>query len=82
MPDPKLIQSKHNGPYSSGHITVQVSIYRLEDTKWTLEVIDGDGDSIVWDAEFDTDDEAREVFLACVELEGIEGILRDPAMAH
>ena len=37
-------------------MTVEVRIVRLEDTKWTLEIVDQRGTSIVWDDEFDTDD--------------------------
>jgi hypothetical protein len=32
MPDPKLVDSKHNGKFTRGEITVEVCIYRLEDT--------------------------------------------------
>ena len=42
MSDPKLIDSKHNGPFTRDGITVEVYIYRLEDSKWTLEVVDQD----------------------------------------
>jgi hypothetical protein len=36
MPDPKLIDSEHNGMFTRDGITVDVCICRLEDTKWTL----------------------------------------------
>jgi hypothetical protein len=62
MPDPKLIASKHNGKFTRGGVTVEVRICRLEDTKWTLEVVDESGASIVWDGEFDTDDAAHAEF--------------------
>jgi hypothetical protein len=82
MPDPKLIDSKHNGKFTRDGITVEVCIYRLEDTKWTLEVVDENGTSIVWDSEFDTDDAAFGEFLRSVETEGLDGILRDPKKLH
>jgi hypothetical protein len=78
MPDPTLITSKHNGRFTRGGVTVEVRICRLENTKWTLEVVDESGTSIVWDREFDTDDAAHAEFLLSVETEGLDGILRDP----
>ena len=82
MPDPKLIASKHNGKFTRGGITVEVRIVRLEDTKWTLEIVDESGTSIVWDDEFDTDDAAHAEFLRSVATEGLDGILRDPKKLH
>ena len=82
MPDPKLIASKHNGKFTRGGITVEVRIVCLEDTKWTLEIVDESGTSIVWDDEFDTDDAAHAEFLRSVETEGLDGILRDPKKLH
>jgi uncharacterized protein len=82
MPDPKLIASKHNGKFTRGGVTVEVCIYRLENTKWTLEVVDESGASIVWDGEFDTDDAAHAEFQRSVETEGLDGILRDPKKLH
>ena len=57
-------------------------IVRLEDIKWTLEIVDESGTSIVWDDEFDTDDAAHAEFLRSVETEGLDGILRDPKKLH
>jgi hypothetical protein len=82
MADPKLIASKHNGKFTRGGITVEVRILRLEDTKWTLEIVDQSGTSIVWDDEFDTDDAAHAEFLRSIEAEGLDGILRDPKKLH
>ena len=82
MPDPNIINSRHNGKFTRGGITIEVCIYRLEDTKWTLEVVDENGTSIVWDGEFDTDDAAHAEFLRSVETEGLDGILRDPKKLH
>lgn len=56
--DPKVIDSKHSGFITRDGVTVELCIYRLEDTKWTLEVVDNEGTSTVWDGEFDTDDDA------------------------
>jgi hypothetical protein len=82
MPDPKLIASKHNGRFTHGGVTVEVRIFRLEDTKWTLEIVDQSGTSIVWDGEFDTDNAAHAEFLRSVETEGLDCILSDLKKLH
>jgi uncharacterized protein len=74
MADPTIITSPLSGYFSEGGITVNVQIYRLEDTKWSLEVIDSDGTSIVWDDLFDTDEAARAEFQRSVAEEGLVGI--------
>ena len=43
-------------------VTVELCIYRLEHTKWTLDVVDAGGTSTVWDDEFETDDAAYAEF--------------------
>ena len=60
--DPKLIASRHNGLLTKDGVTVEICIYRLEHSKWTLEVVDAEGTSTVWDDEFDTDDDALTEF--------------------
>jgi uncharacterized protein len=82
MPDPKIIDSKYSGTFTRDGLTVEVCIYRLEDTKWTLEVVDREGNSIVWESEFETDAAAHAEFLRSVEIEGLDGILRDPRTLH
>ena len=74
MADPTIITSPLSGLFSEGDITVDVQIYRLEDTKWTLEVIDSEGTSTVWDDLFDTDEAARIEFHRCVAQEGLAAI--------
>jgi hypothetical protein len=56
MADPTIITSPLSGPFSEGGLTVDVQIYRLEDTKWSLEVIDSEGTSTAWDDQFQTAD--------------------------
>lgn len=80
--DPKLIMSRHNGMFSRDGRTVEVSICRLEHTKWSLEVVDQDRNSIVWDNEFETGEEAHAEFLRSVETEGLDGIIRGPNGLH
>lgn len=77
--DPEIIVSRHNGLFTREGITVDVNISRLDHTKWSLEVVDKEDNSIVWDGEFETDDEAYAEFLNSVETEGLDGVLRDTA---
>lgn len=79
MTDPVIITSPLSGPYSEGGSTVDVQIYRLENSKWALEVIDGEGTSIVWDDQFDTDDAAKAEFDRCIAEEGIVSLTAGPA---
>jgi len=69
--DPELISSRHSGYFTRDGVTVELCIYRLADTKWTLEVVDADGTSTVWDGEFETDDDARAEFLRNIEESGM-----------
>ena len=82
MGDPKIIDSKYNRFVTRDGVTVQLCIYRLEDSKWTLEVVDDAGTSIVWDDEFETDDAAFGAFLKAMDEEGLDGLIRDPTKAH
>ena len=83
MADPKLITSPLSGPFTEGDMTVDVQIYRLEDTQWTLEVVDGEGTSTVWDDQFETAAAAKAEFLRCVAEEGLLGtIAGEPVSKH
>ena len=69
--DPKIIDSKHSGFVTRDGVTVELCIYRLEHTKWTLEVVDKEGTSTVWDDEFETDDDALVEFERTVRESGM-----------
>lgn len=43
MSDPTIITSPLSGPFFEGGVTVDVQIYRLQDTKRSLEVLDRKG---------------------------------------
>ena len=43
MADPEIIKSRHSGTFTKDGVTVEVCIYRLANTKWTLEVVDREG---------------------------------------
>jgi hypothetical protein len=70
--DPNLIHSSLSGMFSKDGVTVEVSIIRLEnEPKWTLEVVNPSGTSIVWDDQFSSDEEAHAEFHRTVVEEGM-----------
>lgn len=83
MADPKIIISPLSGPFTEGDTSVDVQIFRLENTQWTLEVVDGEGTSTVWDEQFETATAARAEFLRSVAEEGLLGTLSgEPVTMH
>lgn len=65
-----------------GH-SVDIQIYRLPDTGWTLEVVDEHNNSTVWEGEFETDQAALDTALADIKSEGIEVFIgRKPGDLH
>ena len=73
--DPLVVISSLGGPFTEGGTTVTVSIVRLQDTPWSLEVIAADSTSTTWDELFATDVEAKEAFLRAVVSEGLHAIV-------
>jgi hypothetical protein len=60
-------------------VTVSVQIYRVArpGERWSLEVVDDDDTSTVWDETFEKDTEAYEEFARTLEREGILTFTRD-----
>ena len=74
--DPNLVTSSLSGKFAKDGITVEVSIVRLEkETLWSLEVVNGQGTSTVWDEQFLTDDAAYAEFKRTVAEEGMKPFL-------
>lgn len=74
--DPEIIVSPLSGEFTSEGITVEVQIYRLATSEeWSLEVVDNDDNSTVWDAGFASDKEAHDAFLEDVRNEGLAAII-------
>jgi uncharacterized protein len=69
--NPKLIDSRHSGYVTRDDVTIELCIYRLQHSKWTLEVVDAEGTSTVWDEEFETDDDALAEFERTVRDDGM-----------
>lgn len=70
-----LIYSPLQQKYTADGKTVEVFIYRLPDSGWTLEIVDQYDNSTVYDGEFATDQEAFDLFLEEVESEGIAAMI-------
>jgi hypothetical protein len=79
--DPEIEYSPLCGSVTRDGITIQVQIYRLEGgtEDWSLEVIDQDDASTVWDDLFATDEEAYAEFYRTLETEGIRSFAERPA---
>ena len=59
MSDSEIVMSPLCREISEDSTKIQIDIYRGEDESgWTLEVIDEENASTVWDDPFDTDQEA------------------------
>ena len=74
--DPNIIRSGLSRTIVSQGLKADVGIYRLEDgPDWSLEVVDQDGTSTVWDELFPTDQTAFEAFQEALQEEGLAGLL-------
>ena len=74
--DPNIVRSGLSQTIVSDGLAADVEIYRLEDVPgWSLEVIDQDGTSTVWDDLFPTDEKALEAFHDALQEEGLAGLL-------
>ena len=70
-----LIDSPLSQTYTSNGRSVQIQIYRMPDSGWTLEVVDQLNNSTVWDGEFETDQDALDTALADIKAEGNEAFI-------
>ena len=69
---PNLIYSDLGGKFEKDGISVELSIMKLEGSlEWTLEVINGAGNSCVWEERFEDDKDAYIEFLQTVAENGI-----------
>lgn len=75
--EPNLVNSG-----KSQHVVVDgypfsIEIYRLEtDRTWTLEIVDIEGTSHVWDEQFRSDKDARNTAIQAIEAEGAMAFMR------
>ena len=81
--DQKFIHSDLETTRTEGSHSVQISIYRSEDSDWFLELIAGDGNSTLWPEAFETEEAALGEAILVIKDEGIQSFygkaLQDPA---
>ena len=74
--DPNLVTSGLSGEINRNEVTIELCIYRLEhEDEWSLEVVNSNGTSIVWDKTFSSDQDAYDVFEKTVKEEGMNVFL-------
>lgn len=70
--EPNLVTSHLSRPVTWNGHRLQLEIYRLErDPTWTLEVVNEEGTSTVWDEQFASDREAEAMFRETLKVEGL-----------
>jgi hypothetical protein len=79
--DPEIEYSPLCGEVTKDGLTVSVQIYRLKmgSNGWSLEVVDHENASTVWDDLFATDHEALAEFSRTLEDEGIQSFITNRA---
>lgn len=70
-----LIYSPLQQTYGAGGHQVEIHIYRMPDTGWSLEIVDEHNNSTVWDDLFETDEAALAVALQELNEEGIDAFI-------
>lgn len=76
--DPNIITSDKSQRIIVDGLPFSIEIYRLEtDPHWTLEVVDCEGTSHVWDDYFSSDKDARNAAVQEIEREGAAAFMRD-----
>ncbi len=74
MDEHDLIYSGHSAIVERDGIWLKVNIYRMPDSDWSLEVVNDEGVSSVWNTQFPTDDAAMEEFERTVKEEGAQSL--------
>ena len=75
--EPKLVTSDKSQRVLVDGYPFSIQIYRLEtDKTWTLEVVDHEGTSHVWDEQFRSDGDARNAAIEGLESEGAAAFMR------
>jgi hypothetical protein len=73
--DPELIMSPLCRSITHDGHTVDVEIYRIQTSNWTLEVVDALGNSTVWTGQFESDQGALDELNRTISEEGIGGMV-------
>ena len=72
MPDPNIVNSGLSKQVTVEGHNFSIEIYKLENgNEWSLEVVDEEGTSIVWDDLFDSDQAAFDEVMRAIKEEGL-----------
>lgn len=75
--EPNIVTSGKSQMIVVDGVRFDIEIYRLEtDTAWTLEVVDPENTSHVWDDQFASDSDARDAAIEAIEREGPAAFMR------
>lgn len=75
--EPNLVTFGKSQSYTADGLRFQIEIYRLKtDSAWTLEVVDPEKTSHVWDEQFASDNDARDAAIKAIESEGAKAFMR------
>ncbi|MDU8910062.1 hypothetical protein [Aestuariicoccus sp. MJ-SS9] len=75
--EPNLVTSAKSQDVVVDGYRFSIEIYRLErDKTWTLEVVDQEGTSHVWDDQFPSDKDARNAAIEALESDGALAFMR------
>ena len=77
----RIIDSPLAGPYERHGIRLEISIYRLADTDWSLEITGADGNPTIWEESFSNDLAAYDEALRAIASDGIERFSQTAATA-
>ena len=69
--DPVLHYSPHCQIVYHDGVNLDLQIYRLDTSRWSLEVVNENGTSIVWDDSFESDRAAFDAFNRTLDTEGL-----------
>lgn len=74
---PNIVTSGKSTAFTVDDMRFQIEIYRLEtDSAWTLEVVDPENTSHVWEDQFASDTDARDAAIKAIESEGAVAFMR------
>ena len=75
--EPNIVTSGKRQSVMIDGLRFQIEIYRLEtDSTWTLEVVDPENTSHVWDEPFASDKDARDEAIKAIKSEGAVAFMR------
>lgn len=75
--EPNLVTSGKSKKIVIDGYPFSIDIFRLEtDETWTVEVVDHEGNSHVWEEQFTSDVEARDAAINAIETEGAMTFMR------